>query len=479
MLKKILLVTPGFEGISQNQIAETDELIHYPMGLAYLHSYLESKEYSVKTLSLNHKPYNICLEEITKAIEDFSPDAVGFQVLTANRGSVYNLVDHMSKNFPKMKIFLGGIHATVMYEQLIKRLPSVIVVLGEGEITTDELLKELSKKNPVLKKIDGIAYFDKKLKKPIRTKRRDPIKDLDSIPFPNHDQFLIDKRRNSACLLTSRGCPFACSFCCLNPESKRMVRFRSVENVVDEIEYIDKKFPHIKEIFIHDDTFFVNNRRVIDICKEILKRGIKKEFVCSGRMKPISEEMVKALEKAGFTRVLLGLESGDEHILKNCHKGIVPQDAINAFKLFSKSQIHLIVFLIVGLPGETKKSIRNTINLVRKLQRIKYFMFGKNGFNLLTIYPGTEVYEIAKRKGFVEDSYWLTDKETPIYTAENSYEKLTEFKKELANSLSFYRIFTKEGFIPQIKMAPYALRYFFKKKKNWKLIKHALKSFLK
>ncbi len=476
MATKILLVTLSFEEISKLKVAETSEEMHYPVGLVYLHSYLQSKGHQMRLLDLNHSPFEECLEKVIKTIEEFSPKIIGIQVLTSTRVNTYKIVDYLHKNYPEKKIVFGGIHTTVMYKQLIEKYPFTVCVLGEGEITMDELSKEFLEKKPNFKKIDGVAFFDKN--KVVRTKRRELIKNLDELPFPAHELFLKNKNRISACLLTSRGCPFACSFCCLNPESKGMVRFRSPKNVVDEIEYIYKKFPHIKEFFIHDDSFFIDNNRVIDICNEIQKRNIKTNFICSGRMKPISEKMIKSLEKAGFKQVLLGLESGSREILKSCKKGITPEDVINAFKLFKKSSINPKIFLIVGLPGETIQTIKETIRLVRKIQKISYFVIGHN-LNLLTIYPGTEVYEIAKKKEFIEDDYWLSDKETPIYTAENSYEKLKSFEKIMSNNLSIYQIKTIKGFLPQIVMVPYLLKYFLKKKKSWKLIKIALKKFLK
>ena len=288
MASKILLVTPGFEGISKNKLAKTSEEMHYPVGLAYLHSYLESKKNAVKTLSLNHKTYEESLRITNKCIEEFSPDIIGMQVLTATRISVYKLIENISRNYPGIKIILGGIHATIMYKQLIEKYPFVIVVLGEGEVTMGELSKELLKKKPNLKKIKGIAFSFKK--EVVRTERRELIKDLDSLPFPNHKQFIQDKKRKSACLLTTRGCPFACSFCCLNPESKRIVRFRSPKNVVDEIEYIVQNFPHIKSVFIHDDSFFIDNQRVMEICDEIVKEKKKVFLIGSGGLKTFQKK---------------------------------------------------------------------------------------------------------------------------------------------------------------------------------------------
>jgi len=324
-------------------------------------------------LPLNRKPFIRCFERVIEEVEDFSPNVIGFQIITSNRVSTYRLIEYIHENYPKIKLVVGGIHTTIMYKQLIERYPFLVAVLGEGERTFMELIKEINKEKPNFKKIDGIAFY--KNKRVMRTKPRELIKDLDELPFPKHELFFRDKSRFSGCILTSRGCHFSCSFCCLNPEAKRIVRFRSPKNVVDEIEYMINSFPQMTEIDILDDSFFTDNERVIEICNEIIRRNIKINFVCSGRVKPLSAKMIKKLEEANFKKVMLGLESGDNSILKSCHKGINQEDVINAFKLFSKSPITLKTFLIIGLPGENINTVRETARFIKQIQKIKYVSY--------------------------------------------------------------------------------------------------------
>jgi len=459
--KKVLLVTSSFEDLPWVPEGKTDEAsTSYPMGLAYLHSYLESKNINVHMLVLNRRHYDSCFKKVIEEIEKFSPEIIGFQMITSNRVSSYHLIDYIHKNYPKIKLVIGGIHTTVMYKQLIEKYPFLIAILGEGEKTFVELIKEINKKQPNFKKIDGIAFY--KNNKIIRTKPRELIKNLDNLPFPKHELFFKDKDRHSGCILTSRGCHFSCSFCCLNPEAKRIVRFRSPKNVVDEIEFMVKNFPQMNRIDILDDSFFTDNERVIKICDEIIKRKIKIDLVCSGRVKPITKEMIKKLEEANFRKVMLGLESGDNRILLACHKGINQEDVIKAFKLFSKSPINLKTFLIIGLPGENLDSIKETSRFIKKIQKIKYISYA-NFANLLIVYPGTEVYEIAKSKGMIDDEFWLSDKEIPMYTAENSYNELKKFGEIILNNIAFHRILTPKGFKSQFEMIPYLGMYLLKK----------------
>jgi radical SAM superfamily enzyme YgiQ (UPF0313 family) len=352
---------------------------------------------------------------------------------------------------------VGGIHVTVMYEQILNRYPYLTAVLGEGEITFYELVDN----RKAYEDIDGIAFV--KNGRIIKTKERALIENLDELPFPKHEVFFSDIRR-CGCILTTRGCPFSCTFCCLCSISQRRVRYRSVKNVVDEIEFMRNKFPEMSSIWIHDDSFFLNNNRVIDFCNEIVKRGIEIDFICSGRMKPLSQQMVNAMEKAGFTHILFGLESGSKEILKSSKKAITKEDAINAIKLFVNSPIRVTTFLIVGLPGETIDTVKETIEFFQTLQKIRYIWIGDD-LILLFIYPGTEVFEIAKKKGFIDDNYWLTDKNIPIYAAEHSIETLYQFKNMMLDHISLSRMFTSSGFAAQKKMIPliYKDKYFRKK----------------
>lgn len=205
----------------------------------------------------------------------------------------------------------------------------------------------------------------------------------------------------------------------------------SYKRVVDQIEHIINKYPWIETIILVDDTFTLDNKRVIDVCKEILKRGIKMNFNCEARIKPVSREMFYWMQKAGFIKVCFGIESGSEKILKSIHKNITKEDCFNTFRILKEfKKIEVVKYLMVGLPGETEDTVRETIEFVKKLQRIK-----KMNFFYATpfwLYPGTEVYRDAVSKGFIDDDYWLTEKPCPIYTLEHSEEWLRKMSNKIA-----------------------------------------------
>jgi radical SAM superfamily enzyme YgiQ (UPF0313 family) len=173
--------------------------------------------------------------------------------------------------------------------------------------------------------------------------------------------------------------------------------------------------------------------------------------------------MVNKLEEANFTQVLLGLESADDTILKKCHKGITRADVIKVFNLFKKTKIELTAFLIVGLPGETDNTVKSTAKFVQKLQRIKYMYYTNLG--VLAVYPGTEVYEISKANGILDDTYWLTDQTTPLFTGEHTQTELFQFKEIILDYLCCDRLFKRNGFFKQFFMIPYI--YWFKLYHFW------------
>ena len=383
---------------------------YYPLSLAYLHAYLEKQGHVVDTLFLNDYSYNDCYQTVIDKLREFQPEVVGFNILTSNRVSTYHLIDYIHKHHQNIKIILGGIHTSAMYEQLIGQYPYVIAVIGEGEVTAAELLIKIQN-NEAIDGVLGIAFY--KENGMVVTSPRPLINDLDQLPFPKHEA-LFHSDAIAACILTTRGCPFRCSFCALDLVSRGKVRYRSIGNVMEELEHIKKVNPKIKRIWIHDDTFFLKNERVIEFCDEVVRRKLNFEFICSARFKPISEKIVPALERAGFSTVLFGLESGAPSVLERAGKHIAPQDALYAVGLFKDSPITVGVFLIVGLSGENDETIDETIDLVVKLQKIKYLLYLAEP-NPCFVYPGTQLYDMEKRAGRLSDGYWLTDKPVPIF----------------------------------------------------------------
>ncbi|CAD6491935.1 MAG: Ribosomal protein S12 methylthiotransferase RimO [Candidatus Argoarchaeum ethanivorans] len=329
-----------------------------------------------------------------------------------------------------------------MYEQIIKKYPHVIAVIGEGEYAVSELIKAFESK-ATLETVDGIAFY--KNGQVVQTKPRELIYDLDSIPFPKHEVFFDNEsNRTIGHIITSRGCPYDCSFCCLKAISKRQYRKRDITNVVNEIKSLKQKYPRLKHIQIHDDAFLLYNSRVIQFCKMVVDANLKLTFECSARVKPISSEMFYWMERAGFTKIMFGLETGSQKLLKSIHKNINKNDVINLFKTLKPFNFTITTFLMCGFPGENDKTISETIDLVQTTQKIHYSWIA--GVGKLWVYPGTEVYDQMKNAGQIDDDFWLSDKSVPYYTVEHNSKKLIEFENKIMYGVAIDRILTLRGF---------------------------------
>ncbi|OHD13529.1 MAG: hypothetical protein A2Y41_06535 [Spirochaetes bacterium GWB1_36_13] len=437
---KVLLISHSIEDESR---FEHNSNCAYSLGLGYLHSTLEKNNYEVKTLFLNNYDYKFAQEKISFVLKDFKPNFVGFQIFSMNRVSSFREIEFINKDYPEIKIFIGGVHSSIMFEQIIQKYTFLIGVIGEGEVTIIELLNAI-KNNKSIENIKGIAYY--KNSSVTRTTTRDLIHDLDELPFPKHEIFFKeDPLRTIGHIITSRGCPFDCSFCCLKIISQRKLRVRTIENVLEEIKSLKRKYPRLTHIQLHDDTFLIDNKRVIEFCKLLIKENLGITFECSARVKPVSEEMFDWLQKAGFTKIMFGLESGSEKILKSIHKQITPNDVIELFTILKKYKFTITTFLMCGFPNETETDIYKTISLVNRIQKIKYNWIA--GIGKLWVYPGTEVYLLMKQSGKITDDYWLTNKPIPYYTVDYDLKKLKEFENKIMFHVSIEKILTFRGLI--------------------------------
>jgi len=397
---------------------EDEEDTHYPVGQAYLGAVLDEAGYETELLNLTNSKWEDVQEEVINKIKQWKPDIFGVSILSNSRTSALKLLKTIKKISPKTKIIAGGIHTTFLYEQVLDNYPVDFVVLGEGDKTILELIKAIEQKKNLsyFKKINGIAYkFKGEI---IKSKTRERITNLDSLPIPKHDFFkqFINKS-NCAYIMTSRGCPFNCSFCPSSAYWGRRLVQRSAENVFKEIKYLIKKYPNLNFIRFLDDEFICNNQRVIDLCKMILKEDINIKWNCLGRASSMNEELVKWMKKAGCVEITFGIESGSQRILDKMGKKVKISQIINAFELCKKYKIIPSFLAIIGSPGENSESVNETIKLARRLNEAVEPA-------ILIVFPGTDVCRLAEEKGLITKDYWLGEGLCPLYTCEHSKLKL-------------------------------------------------------
>lgn len=253
----------------------------------------------------------------------------------------------------------------------------------------------------------------RKGKRLVKTEPRPLIKNLDELPwvsmvYKKHfgkkgimKYFYASLLWPQVTILTARGCPFNCAFCPI--PFKHSYRARSVKDVVDEFEYIQNEMPYVREVMIEDDTFHVNKKRTIEFCKEMIRRGIKLRWSCNARV-DADYETLKWMKKSGCRLLCVGFESPDQNSLDAIHKKTT-KEMQERFMKYTKA-LGLLVngCFILGLPGETKETIKKTIEFAKKLNCDTIQVYP------LMVYPGTEAYEWAKKHGYLETedfSKWL------------------------------------------------------------------------
>lgn len=370
-----------------------------PLGLLQIGAVLEKMGQDVRLIDVDIEGIN--REKLHSIINDFHPDLVGITSVTATFNQALEVAQEI-KNLRDISIVLGGIHATVDPAGAIAHPNIDFLIKGEGEITICELVKVLEAGSSHFEDIKSLWY--KKDSMVYHNENRELIPDLDSIPYP---AFHLLKSLNPylpadaikapvAPIITTRGCPFNCTFCCTKQIFGRKVRARSVKNVVNGIEILVKRYG-VREIDIMDDCFTYNKDRVLKFCTEIKRRNYKLAFCFSNgiRADQVDYEMLKALKDIGLRYVMFGVESGDSQILKNIKKGIKLDSIREAFRIAKSLKLETWACFIIGLPGDTDQTIRQSIDFAKELDPD----FAK--FLILKPFPGTEVFEELRNKGLI------------------------------------------------------------------------------
>jgi radical SAM superfamily enzyme YgiQ (UPF0313 family) len=291
---------------------------------------------------------------------------------------------------------LGGSHGTFWDENALNEYPSLdVVVRREGERTFIELLEKIQAQES-LANVLGITYRNGD--KIVRNADRPFIDDLDSIPFPAHHLMPLESLKRDGKILfpliSSRGCVFWCDFCSTVRMFGRGYRWRSPKNVVDEMQLIHDKYG-VKQVTFYDDAFTVDRNRVLKICEELYERKLDMMWDCGTRVDMVDRELLQTMRNAGCFAVWLGVESGSEAILGAMNKSIKLDQTRKAYKTAHEVGLMTIANVVLGFPGETEKTAKETIRFVKELNPDDV------GFYVATPYPGTPMYEDVKKNGWL------------------------------------------------------------------------------
>jgi radical SAM superfamily enzyme YgiQ (UPF0313 family) len=442
---KILLVNPSL--IEANighykEAAEKQRGIYPSLGLGYIAAVLEKENHQVKIIDCDAEKINI--EEIENQAKEYQPDLVGIYVMTWTFGLANKIAEKIKSINPETKIVAGGPNIACMPYESLKYGNFDFGVVGEGELTTIELLRALEKNEIDFKKIKGLIF--KQGKEIIITEPRPLIENLDSVPFPSRHLIpvrkyydVFTKKKCFATIIATRGCPFNCVFCDRKNRMGRGWRVRSVKNIVDEIEQIKSEY-NIKEFMFFDDNLIVNKNWGYQLCEEILKRNLKIIWECRARADMLlDEKLVKTLKKAGCYRIRIGFESGDNEILKILKKGITIEQSHQCAKVCKKVGIEIFGYFMMGSPYETEQTLQKTLDLALKIDP-SFAIFSKT-----ILIPGSELFNWGIEQGYIVKNYWekfLQGKEkdgAPALDTKQLPEKVVDKYINLANRRFYLR----------------------------------------
>jgi radical SAM superfamily enzyme YgiQ (UPF0313 family) len=380
---RVLLINPFYP------ISETPSP---PLGLAYLAAALEEAGVEARVLDLVVTPYS---EELLAAcLDEFRPELVGLTAVTMNVNCALNVVKDVKRLAPQIFTVVGGPHVSFSAAETLAACPALdAVALGEGERTIVDLSRGVET-GAGLDSVNGIAW---RAGDGIHvTAPRDFIRDLDTLPMPARWRLPLGRYRAlgmPVSMTTSRGCPHECIFCVGRRMVGGRVRHRSPGRVVDELAYLATLGFH--QVNLADDLFTADRRRCAAVCDEILRRGLSIQWTSFARVDTVSKEILAKMKAAGCTAVSFGIESGNAGILKTIKKRISLVQVVAAVDMCAQAGVTPFASFVLGLPGETPDTLRETIAFGKQLEE-KGLVYG---FHLLAPFPGTEVRERCRDLG--------------------------------------------------------------------------------
>lgn len=409
---KVLLVQPP--------VAEKDitSFMYPPMGLISLAATVRQAGHIIAIHDCNL--YSQSFDQALTKIRETKPDLVGITAMTVNISHGLELAKKIKKMNPKIITVVGGVHATVAPEHVLVDKNVDFIVMGEGEISFNNLLSALEKGSD-FKKIKGIGF--KIGSKKILNEKQPLIADISQLPIPAYD--LLDFRRYRAPytarhpfmgMIRSRGCPYLCTFCGVQSVFTHSYRCQTPERSIQEIRYLVENFG-VKELAFKDSEFTLDKKNVEELCDLLIAAKFDLTWNCNGRVNNVTPRLLKKLKKAGCVSVTYGVESGDKKILDTLKKAITLDQVREAVKMSKEVGLKIVTNFMIGNPGDNKETIEKTIKFAVELDT-DYTYFG-----FTTPFPGTELREQAIK------NKWLLREELDAV----KYEDLTMNATSLSN----------------------------------------------
>ena len=404
----ILVLSPPFvRDFCRSQrwpVVNRARALRYPDWLAYATALLEA-DTSNKVRLHDYIAEDLPKEHLPVEVDEFQADMVVFDVTTP---SIYNDIEcarlaRSGKRTP-LTVFVGP-HCTVFPEETLRKSNGAVDIVCRGEY--DHILREIARavnSGNSWKSVRGIAFLEGE------TYRENPrmplIEDLDALPFASWKHLNVKNYVNSTYLypyldiIAGRGCPNQCTFCQWPQVMMgRRYRLRSAKNVVDEMERNFREFK-VKEVFFEDDTITVDKDRLLQVCDEIERRDIKMTWSCNSRCDFVDEGLMSRMKRAGCRMLLVGIESGCPQILDNVHKRLRLETVREFVRVAKKAGLRVHSCWVMGLPGETEETMRQTIEFALELDTDTLQVSGAMP------QVGTEFYDYCAEKGYLKTTDW-------------------------------------------------------------------------
>jgi anaerobic magnesium-protoporphyrin IX monomethyl ester cyclase len=393
----------------------------FPLGIGYLSAILERDGHEIEILDcviedqepkkLENNTYHVGLswEAIKNRISKSNPDILGISCSYSVDINNALKIAAITKDIGEIPVIIGGAHSCALPHETLKDKNIDYVVIGEGEETLSLLLKSIEKRQPP-DHIDGLGF--KRNGDLIVNPKTKHIKDLDTLPFPARHLFDMEKYVNSkkvhgfilkrmpyTTMITSRGCPHRCVFCAIHTIWGRKWRPRDPIKIVDEIEFLVKEYG-IKEIHFEDDNISLNKTRMGKICDEIANRNLDISWATPNgiSVNTLDRDLIAKMKKAGCYRLFLAIESGNQFVLDHIiKKGLSLEKVSSVNKHLKEFGIQVNGCFVIGLPGETKEHVQDTIDFAKSLD------LDTVGFSIATPYPGSELYNMCKTNIVTDD----------------------------------------------------------------------------
>ena len=392
---KILLIYPYF---LEARVLTTADVGAVPLGVYYVAAVLKDSNYEVEIL--NWHDINATPEKIKEILGEKKPDVIGFSILHGNRWGGLEIARIAKQIDPRVTIVFGGVGATFLWEHFLTHFSDLdFVVIGEGEHTFLNLIRHLESGHlEAIESLDGLAF--RKDGRAVRTADAPPIAPLDDLPDPA--RYFTYRH-----LSLTRGCAGNCNFCGSPRFWGRHVRFHSADYFVEQIQRLYQKGTHF--FYFSDDTFTVNKKRVIEICKKIIEKELDITWNAISRVDHVNEEILFWMRKAGCVQISYGVESGSEKIRNSLQKKITTETILSAFTLTQRYGIMARAYFIYGCPEESWQTIQETIDLIGQIKPLSTI------FYILDIFPGTQLYEDFKHRLQHTEDIWLERIEDIMY----------------------------------------------------------------